>query len=171
MSDSIIIFIPGIPRPGGSKTATVIRRKGGEIVMKNGRPLITTRDDAKGNPEWKQTVAYFARKQYDGPPLCGALRLEVTFTMPRLRGHFGSGRNAEFLKPSAPAFHTVKPDCTKLLRALEDSLTGILWRDDALIAHQAAQKIYGDRPGAQIKVTELSEQGAPMEEGALALWE
>ena len=154
-NDIVSFFVPGLPRPGGSKTATLIRRKGGEIVMKNGRPLITTRDDAKGNKEWKAQVAYFANTHYQGQPLDCPLAIEVTFVMPRLKGHFGSGKNANVLKANAPAFHTVKPDCTKLLRAAEDALTGILWRDDAAISLQIVRKVFGDRTGMHITVRTL----------------
>lgn len=146
------MFVPGLPRPGGSKTATLIRRKGGEIVMKNGRPLITTRDACKGNGEWKQTVAFAARQAFDADPVRETLHVVVTFTMPRLKGHYGSGRNAGVLKPNAPRYHTVKPDATKLMRALEDALTSIVWADDAMIAVQTVVKQYGDRPGAMVEV-------------------
>ena len=157
----LTLFVPGIPRPGGSKTATVIRRKGGEIVMKNGRPLITTRDDAKGNAEWKQNVKFFARQAFESTPIANPMRVTITFVMPRLKGHFGSGRNAGVLKASAPHFHTVKPDGTKLMRSTEDAMTGIVWLDDALIVEQHVVKVYGDKPGAEITVEELAVSGAP----------
>lgn len=158
----ISLFVPGTPRPGGSKTSSVVRRKGGTIVMvpngKGGtRPLITTRDDAKGNAEWKQQVAFFARQKYWGRPLRGVpLLLIITFVMPRIKGHYGSGKNAGVLKDAAPTFHTVKPDVTKLTRSTEDALTGILWGDDTDVAMQVVQKVYGDKPGAHIEVRQLT---------------
>jgi Holliday junction resolvase RusA-like endonuclease len=39
---------------------------------------------------------------------------------------------------------TVKPDLTKLLRAVEDALTGVVWRDDSQIIHQVVNKEYAD---------------------------
>lgn len=42
----IAINIPGIPAPGGSKTATVVRRKGGAIVMvERGKPFHPLKGD------------------------------------------------------------------------------------------------------------------------------
>jgi Holliday junction resolvase RusA-like endonuclease len=149
----IRFHVPGIPRPGGSKTAKVVYRKGGIPVLVNGRPLVTMRDDAKGNREWRACVADFARQAFAADPLAGPLRLTVVFTMPRLKGHYRT--NGE-VKPNAPQHHTVKPDATKLLRSTEDALTGILWRDDAQIAEQSARKVYGERPGAEIIVEELT---------------
>jgi len=151
----IDIFVPGIAQPGGSKTATVIRRKGGAIVMVNGRPLVTTRDACKKNPEWKQTVAFFARKQYAGDPLDCPLSVRFIFTMPRPKGHYGSGRNMGVLKASAPQYHTSKPDALKLARSTEDACTGILWRDDCLTVDIRSRKIYGENPGVRIVVQKL----------------
>ncbi len=158
----LTFFVPGLPKPGGSKTATVIRRKGGEIVMNNGRPLVTTRDDAKGNAEWKQEVRFNARLAYKADPLHGTLRVTWRFVMPRLKGHYGSGKNAGKLKPCAPQFHTVKPDLTKLIRSTEDACTGTIWADDATIAEfgPGTCKLYGERPGVHITVETLF--GAPV---------
>lgn len=153
MDPIIDIFVPGIPRPGGSKTATVIRRKGGEIVMKNGRPLVAMRDDAKGNAEWKQVVKFFAAQGYDGAPLQGPLLVVFHFTMPRPKSHFNTKGE---LRPSATIFHTVKPDATKLARSTEDALTGVFWLDDAQIAAPLPLKTYGDKPGCRIQVMQLA---------------
>ena len=47
---------------------------------------------------------------------------------------------------------------TKLIRAVEDALTGIVWRDDAQVAVQKVAKVYGDEPqGAVITIEEIEE--------------
>jgi Holliday junction resolvase RusA-like endonuclease len=77
----------------------------------------------------------------------------VTFLMPRPKGHFRTGKRAHILREAAPLYHTSKPDATKLLRATEDALTGILWHDDAQIAMQIVKKRYtSSNPGAEIKI-------------------
>lgn len=70
--------------------------------------------------------------------LTGPLQLDVTFAIARPKGHYGK----RGLLPSAPLFVTVRPDVTKLLRGLEDALTGVLWRDDAQVVKQHACKVY-----------------------------
>ncbi len=162
----ISLFIPGIPKPGGSKTATLIRRKGGAIVMKNGRPLITTRDDAKGNAEWKQQVAFFAGRQYDGPLLDGLLSVTMVFYMPRPKGHYRA--NGE-LHAWAPVGPPTKPDCLKLARSTEDALTGVVWKDDnATIDLHLFKRYAVDRPGAQVMITDqiMTLGGKPAEQFA-----
>lgn len=129
-----IFFVPGIPAPGGSK-----RHIGrGRII-----------EDCKRTPAWRQAVA-FAAMEARCQPLEGPLTLTVYFAMPRPRGHFNK---AGKLKPSAPMYPTVRPDCTKLLRSTEDALLGICWNDDAQIVTQTVRKIYATGPaGAQIEV-------------------
>jgi Holliday junction resolvase RusA-like endonuclease len=141
----IHIFISGIPKPGGSKRVFLNRR--------TGRPIVT--DDAgKGNKEWKQQVAFFAQQAYTDEPLRIPLRVTFAFVFARPQSHYGSGRNAQLIRASAPEFPAVRPDCTKLVRAAEDALTGILWHDDALIVQQDCSKSYAGqlRPGLYLTV-------------------
>ena len=142
----IEFFVPGTPAPGGSKKAF--------YNPKAARAFIT--DDSKRSRPWKALVSDFALQAMAGRvPLNGPLAVLMVFVLPRLKGHFGTGKNATRLKDSAPKWHTTKPDATKLLRSTEDACTGILWRDDAQIAQQEARKRYGDTPGAWILVREI----------------
>lgn len=159
----ISLFVPGIPKPGGSKR--------GFYNAKLGRVLIT--EDCKASKSWRAVVSLAAREAYQGYPLVGPLELTVAFVMPRIGSHYGSGKNAEKLKPAAPKFHTVKPDATKLMRSTEDALTGILWRDDAQIARQTVEKSYGECAGAWITVEQLEplEAGEAVKAGRPTLFE
>lgn len=130
----------GQAQPAGSKTAG--RSKSGRMFV---------RDSAKGSRPWKTQVAQAAGEAMNGTGLLdGALELSVIFTVPRPKGHYG----VRGLRPSAPEHPTVRPDVTKLLRAVEDACTGIVWRDDAQIVAQHAVKRYGEPASAQIKVYE-----------------
>lgn len=145
MSEFVRITIPGIPAPGGSKRA-FLHRHTGKIIVK---------DDAKRNAPWRAVAALEARRTMSRAgllPTDDPLRVMVTFTLPRPRGHYGTGRKAGQLKASAPAFPISRPDATKLWRALEDALTGIVWVDDSRIVSQVVDKVYGDTPGAKVTV-------------------
>lgn len=91
-----------------------------------------------------------------GAPLIrGPVSLSVVFLFHRPKGHYG----ARGLKPSAPQWHSVKPDGSKLLRALEDSLSGVLIEDDARIVSSTVQKRYTvgfEREGAIVTVIPLA---------------
>ena len=140
-------FVPGLPRPGGSKR--------GFYIASLKRVVIT--DANKKVKTWKDTVSAFAADQFHGVPLDGALRVDVLFTMPRPKGHWGSGKKSTLLRSSAPHFHTSKPDVLKLMRSTEDALTGIIWRDDSANVDLRLRKIYGERAGAQITVYRIAE--------------
>ncbi len=138
-------FVPGVPAPGGSKKAFHHAKTGKIVVM----------DDGKHNRSWKQRVATFAHANAPITPLFGPLLLDVTFTLPRPRGHYGTGKNRERLKPSAPRHHETRPDTTKLLRSTEDAMKGIIYSDDSQIVIQTAMKVYGNAPGVRVRVRRL----------------
>jgi len=91
----------------------------------------------------------------------GAVTLDITFYRSRPGSHFGTGSNAGKLKASAPKRPPTKPDLTKLVRAAEDALKGVLWRDDGQVTDQHTRKRYGS-PGAMIAVYE--DEGDPGDE-------
>lgn len=141
---TIDFFVPGLPSPGGSKTA--FRTPTGRIVVT---------DSAKRNKGWRSVVAGLAMDAHPGPPLDGPLLVLLDFVVLRPRGHFGTGRNAGTVKPSSPSHPTVKPDVLKLARAAEDALTGVLWRDDCLTVDLRLTKSYGPAPGVRVRVQVL----------------
>lgn len=130
----------GVAAPAGSKTAG---------VSKSGKVFV--RDDAKKGKPWRQNVAQAAGEAMNGTGLLdGALELRLTFYVPRPKSHYG----ANGLRPSSPLYPTKRPDVTKLIRAVEDALTGIVWRDDAQVVRQHATKLYGEPARAEVKVME-----------------
>ena len=73
----------------------------------------------------------------------GPILLAVTFTFERPRSHFGSGRNADKIKPSAPAFPTGAPSLLKLVESLLDAL-GAHLRAETDVVRVDARKIFGE---------------------------
>lgn len=136
------------------------RFKRGFVHKSTGRVIIADANiKARG---WKEEVRKAAWEQYQGKPLSGTLEVTFQFVMSRPKHHYGKGKKVGILKPSAPRYHTVKPDVTKLVRSTEDALTSIIWSDDAVIAIQHASKEYvqdarGDlfSPGVWITVKEI----------------
>lgn len=147
----VILRVRGLPQPAGSKRAfpyvrdDVARGKRGWLGVR------VTDDNPRAKP-WKARMARAAKKRYFGELLREPLYVQFVFTMPRPKGHFGTGRNAGRVKDSAPEWPAVKPDVLKLARAAEDALTGIVWVDDALICEELIKKRYGAEPGVTIFV-------------------
>ena len=130
--EPITITIYGKPATAGSKR--------GFYNAKLKRVLMVPHNPAKAS-SWRDAVRKACRDQYEGPMLMGAYGLHAIFHFSRPKSHYRTGKNAGLLRDSAPAFHTTKPDAGKLLRALEDALTGMLWKDDSQGVHVASEKV------------------------------
>jgi len=84
-------------------------------------------------------------------PLTGPIKLELTFIFPRPKGKIWKK------KPMPREPHVVRPDRTNLVKAVEDSLNGIAWRDDSQVYTGNAEKYIagaGDQPGIIIHIEE-----------------
>jgi len=149
---SVRFTVHGIPRPAGSKKAFYNAKLGRSMVV-----------DANDNSRpWKALVsdaAIQAMTDANGylPPLTGPLLVEITFWMPRPKSHFGTGKRAEVLKPSAPRFHTSAPDALKLARGVEDAMQGICYLNDSQIAVEILQKPYGSPARCEVRVVQIEQ--------------
>lgn len=143
----IKIFVPGIPATAGSKTG-FYNKKLGRVIMAPAN---------KRQKPWMSHVQACALDHYSGPPITGPVALTLIFSMPRPKSHFGTGKNAEKLKEASPQYHTKKPDLTKLLRAVEDALTGIMWKDDSQVCEFSCLKEYVENgyPGVEVTIKRI----------------
>lgn len=125
--------IEGIPQPRGSKKA-LPNRATGRAIMVDSNP--------KSGP-WMNAVAHQASLAMYGKPLfAGPVEVLVTFAFPRPKSHYRTGRNAAQLRSDAPEWHATKPDCDKLIRAIGDGMTGVVYRDDSQISSLKVEKRY-----------------------------
>jgi crossover junction endodeoxyribonuclease RusA len=133
----------GQPAPAGSKQAFV----------RGGKAIVT--DASKRSRPWKSRVSAAAQDAMNGrPPLEGPLYLRLTFGVTRPVKHYTKTGElgAEGRRRPWPS---VRPDAIKLGRAIEDALTGIVYRDDAQIVLEAISKHYANADGVVIQVLEL----------------
>lgn len=149
----LAFVVLGKPQPAGSKRAFRNPRTGGMIVT-----------DANQNTKpWQALVASAALgamvngRQHE--LLRGPIVLEATFYQPRPKGHYRTkhGQPTDELKPGVPLYPTSKPDTTKLVRAVEDAMEGIVFRNDAQIVNQWARKMYGEPARCEVRVEALED--------------
>jgi Holliday junction resolvase RusA-like endonuclease len=148
--------------PQGSKNAVVVRKRG-----KNGKPIPETGKSAyravmyeqeKNLEAWRNNVKLFAKKQlpenWDGS---GCFANWSIFFFPRPQYHYD--RHGK-LKPEygQVLYKKTKPDGDKCLRALNDSITGVVFSDDAQVVPGFGMTAFADPglPGALVTIVKLS---------------
>lgn len=134
MTRAIVLHVPGIPAPQGSKNGYY---RGGRVVLV---------ESSKKVKPWRDTVAATARYGCDGPPIDGPVSVHVAFILPRPKS-----------LPKRVLHMVKKPDLDKLIRSTLDALSGIAYVDDNRVTTIHASKRYataGEAPGAHITVIE-----------------
>ena len=131
-----------------------VTQAGTRAVISGGGKTRQISTGGKGLAYWRSRIASEAQEAMEGRPLLtGPLRLEATFTLPRPKSkakriHYPEGR----------------PDVSKLVRALEDALSGIVYGDDAQVVTEIVAKRYEgdtggrDKPGVAVRVSTESDE-------------
>ena len=147
----------GKPAKKGSKNTRAYTNADGSLGS-------YTYDADKGLTKWAQTVklaATVAVREQRGTgytPTIAPVLLRVTFLLARPKSHgLRWGRRG---KPRELPAATSKMlgDLDKLVRAICDPLTGVVWQDDAQVVQLDASKAYceaNEVPGARVVVLEV----------------
>jgi len=145
---SFTFRVLGTPVPQGS-----VKAFGSRVVANN--------EHALGS--WRSDVASAAQRAKPADwDINAAISLRCEFVFPRPLSHYGTGKNATKLKPSAPRYHVKTPDVDKLVRGVADSIgdavARVLLNNDSQIVSIYAAKRYStdDFLGAIITITALS---------------
>lgn len=144
VDDKLCTFtIIGTPRPGGSKKVVPKWKKFPVTVrdVKHLLSLVGVVDDNDEAKKWKEHCRTVARLLFgDQPPYEGPLTMNVQFYLKRPAAHWRTnGELKDWARDERP---DKRPDATKLIRCLEDGLTGVVWADDAQIVSQLVTKEY-----------------------------
>jgi Holliday junction resolvase RusA-like endonuclease len=135
----------GKPAPQGSK-----RHVGNGVMVESSQRCKPWRLDVKHTALELRSEGWYANMD-------AAIFLSVTFVFARPKNHF---RTNGQLKPKAPVHCTGRiGDVSKLVRAVEDAMTGIIYNDDAQIISLIAHRRFAhdrEQPCAIITITALS---------------
>ncbi|MCC4501338.1 RusA family crossover junction endodeoxyribonuclease [Limosilactobacillus reuteri] len=111
--------------------------------------------DPKVTHEYKQRLRQLAQNQYTQEPLDSALKVDVSFFRPVQKSLSAIERARRISGEHRPA---VKSDIDNYIKALFDSLNGVVWQDDKQICDLVAHKYYSDKPRIEIEVTTVNEE-------------
>lgn len=126
MNRQVAFYVRGVPAPQGSKT----KMPNGAMLEAGSK---TGREKVKN---WRADVKEAAIKEMGGKPLLtGPLAIEYRF---------------RFLRPKSRKrtenWHSIKPDLSKLIRATEDAMSLVVYKDDCSISATMATKSYTTDP-------------------------
>jgi Holliday junction resolvase RusA-like endonuclease len=132
------LYFPG--QPQGRKSHRTRTVKGGRTA----KPCFVRYDPSSTE---KSRLRRFLElsEQIPEKPVEVALRLEFLFEMERPKYHYDSKGRVKLRFERAK--HTKKPDCSNMVKLVEDAFNGILWKDDSYITQIFAAKYYSSHPG------------------------
>lgn len=133
----IAFTVEGIPRPQGSKSHI-------------GRGIMV--ESSKYVANWRNMIREAARKAMQDRNIeCQrekAVTIEATFYFERPKAHYTS----KGLRATAPVIVTKKPDVDKLLRAVLDACSMVVYYDDCQVQIYQCNKLFTEAvPRAEIK--------------------
>ena len=133
--------VRGLPVPQGSARGFVVK----------GRAIITS--DNVGLRGWRGLVADIAQRHAPPELWHGPVSVSLEFWLPQPRSRpttVGRGKK----KRSVRIWPDRKPDLDKLVRAVIDSLTNVVFVDDSQVVRIYATKDYGT-PGVDVLVERI----------------
>lgn len=136
-------WVPGVPKPQGSKRG--FATKTGKVVMV---------ESSAGVKDWRYDIKGFAMQAMQTREMIvdAPVYARINFIMKR-------ATNVSPSKTTPPAIKKVG-DVDKLVRAVFDAVTGIVYADDCLVTDlQATKRIaeFREQPGAWIEIGDVHE--------------
>lgn len=135
MAESISFVCYVHPEPQGSSKAFVIKGTNRAVVTSDNKKLKPFRQEVKRTAMAEVPRMPWAEKHVP-------VKMDVTFRL---------AKPASVSKKRT--YPVVRPDLDKCVRALADSLTGVMWQDDSQLVSLTAHKVYGDPEGVEVTVT------------------
>lgn len=141
----IEVFVPGEPIPQGSMVA---------YYHKALRRASLKPDNERELKAWRAIVGTMARLKWHGKPSTSAIRLDCEFRFPRVKQTAAGPRRASTKYPTTRQ----TPDRDKLLRAVQDAMTGVIYGDDSQVISGETSKVFVESArdaGLWMRITEI----------------
>ncbi len=177
-SSPVIRFaVAGEPVPQGSKVGQIVGRRvnfRGAVAVLGAKVLLTEQADmstkTKGRDrlkKWRgriETAAARAMQDLElGSPFTFDVVLSAEFVLPRPPSHYKPNGDLT-AKAKREQAHPGKPDLSKLVRAVEDAMSGIVYGDDAQVQRYGAVfKRYAERGGRGGVIVEVKRVWSTLE--------
>jgi Holliday junction resolvase RusA-like endonuclease len=146
MSNILSFIIPG-PPVGKQRARTFRHKQSGRIISMT--PAKTVNYEALV----KQTFDHL----FPGAvPIEGPVSISLCIALEPSKALAAKIEKSGTLKIQRP---TKRPDCSNVLKAIEDALNGMAYRDDAQIAEVHIEKVYALKPCVRVTIGEMFSRG------------
>lgn len=151
----IAFTVPGPPVGKGRHRVRPLMRNNKPVLGPGGRPMVQTYAPEE-SVSYEGKVALAAHRVMDGRALLqGAIGMNVFIDVLVPQSWSARKRNDALAGRLRP---TMKPDCTNVIKAIEDGLNGVVYCDDVQIVEGSFRKWYATTPSVRVEVWPISEQ-------------
>jgi len=107
----------------------------------------------------KNDLIALSREHAPEKPLEVPVRVDIIAMFKRPKSHYRTGKYSHILKPTAPKYHTSKPDWDNIGKFYCDAYNGLFWKDDSYITVGTVTKLYTEQEERTIvRITTLNNQ-------------
>lgn len=150
---AISFYVPGKPVGKGRARSTPLMRDGKPVIGAGGRPIITHNTPDK-TVNFENLVGYHGQQAMQGRALYqGPMKLTLLIDFEVPKSWSQKKRIAALSGAVVPA---KKPDCSNILKAIEDALNQVVYVDDVQIVRGWFDKRYKEKAGVTIMLELLA---------------
>lgn len=109
------------------------------------------------NPRFREKdyAVHYIKLQYGKDPFTGPVSVGYDFQM-SISKSVSKKKHSQMVNNILE--HTTRPDCTNLIKFIEDCLKGIVFVDDSQVTEIIARKRYSEHPRTVITIKPLTEE-------------
>lgn len=142
MTKTVNFIVPGIPVAKGRARSFI---RAGHVAHYTPEP--TARYENLVRLEAKRAMGSWE-------PMQGAVELVLRLYMP-IPASWSKKKRKEAVEGTLRP--TTKPDCSNVLKAIEDAMNGVVFADDKQVVEVTITKLYSALPQACVQVTEVTQ--------------
>lgn len=153
---AISFYVPGKPVGKARARSAPLMRGGAPVIGKGGRPVVIHHTPAK-TVQFENLIAYHGQQAMQGRALYeGPMRLTLLIDFDVPASWSQKKRSAALAGVIRP---TKKPDCSNILKAVEDALNQVVYVDDVQLVNGSWDKRYREQAGLTILLELLGAEG------------
>lgn len=152
MTFRLTFFVPGKAIGKGRARSAPLMRGGQAVIGRGGRPIVIHHTPEK-TVQFENLVAYHAQQAMDGRLLWpGPLKMSLQIFVD-IPASWSAKKKAQAL--AGEILPTKKPDCSNIIKAIEDALNQVVYVDDVQLVRGEWDKRYRESAGVTVRLESI----------------